>query len=119
MSYITRDSGERLEYSTGMKRDVEKGKPRFDLLLSDLPYEDQMLTRLARLLARGAEKYGERNWQLASTRDELERFGASAFRHLIQFLTNVDDGEDHGTAAIFNIQAALYVQCKLARSDEE
>ena len=57
--YITKDSGERQEFSTGMKRDIQTGKPRYDLL--DRP----MLKRWAGLMARGAEKYGDNNWRKA------------------------------------------------------
>jgi hypothetical protein len=41
-----------------MVRDTETDKPRFDLLLPErLPHEEQMLTRWAYLMARGADKY--------------------------------------------------------------
>jgi len=120
MSYITRDSGERLEYSTGMKRDVDKGKPRFDLVMPDsVPFEQQILTRWAALMARGAEKYGERNWELASTPEEYDRFKGSALRHLLQWYHNVDDGEDHAAAVLFNIQAAELVKGKRGKDNDE
>ena len=32
MDYITKDSGERLEFTTGSLRDTQKGKPRIDLI---------------------------------------------------------------------------------------
>jgi len=109
----TLDSGERIEYPTGMHRDVSGGKPRFDLLLPEgVPFEGQMLTRWAGLLARGAEKYEARNWELASSKEEYERFKESAFRHLIQWFTG-DKTEDHAAAVIFNITAAEYVRGKL------
>lgn len=110
--YSTKDSGERQEYSTGMKRDIQKGKPAFHLITpSVLPYDEQMLTRWAALMTRGAEKYGERNWELAKTEEELERFKASAFRHFMQWLTGEDD-EDHAAAVMFNIQAAEFTKWK-------
>lgn len=62
MKYVTKDSGKRQDYESGMKRDVQEGKPRYDLI-----YEP-MLTRWAELMARGAEKYGgdtpitSKNW---------------------------------------------------------
>ncbi len=56
--YITKDSGKRQQFDTGMQRDTQDGKPRFDLIAPlDLPYEEQMLTRWAKLMARGAAKY--------------------------------------------------------------
>lgn len=107
--YITKDSGVRQEYGSGMKRDSLAGKPDFSLLITDLPYEEQMLTRWAALLTRGAEKYGRRNWALANSVEELERFQASAYRHFMQWITGEDD-EDHAAAIVFNVNAAEYVK---------
>ena len=56
MKYQTKDSGKRVEFKSGMRRDSTEGKPRYDLI----PLEP--LKRLAELYARGAEKYGDRNW---------------------------------------------------------
>ena len=119
MNFETKDSGERQEYSSGMRRDVQRSKPRFDLLLTDgLPYEDQFLTRLAGLLSRGAEKYGERNWQLANSREELERFKASALRHMTQWACGERD-EDHAAAVAFNLMAFEYVKWKLENAQTQ
>lgn len=111
--WVTKDSGERIAYPSGMRRDVDSGKPRFELLTPEgVPYEDLMLTRWANLMARGAEKYGDRNWELADSIEEYERFQASAFRHFMQWLTGEDD-EDHAAAVFFNIQAAEVVWGRL------
>ncbi len=111
--FETKDSGERQDYDSGMRRDIQSGKPRFDLLLVDgLPYEDQFLTRFAQLLARGADKYGERNWQLANSDVEMARFRASANRHFMQWMCGEED-EDHAAAVAFNIMAFEYVKWKL------
>jgi hypothetical protein len=108
--YVTKDSGVREEYDTGMLRDTQQGKPRFDLVTPvALPLEDQMFTRWANLMTRGMEKYGERNWEKAHTADELKRFRSSAFRHFMQWFLDSQDGEDHAAAVLFNIQAAEYV----------
>jgi dATP/dGTP diphosphohydrolase len=110
--FETKDSGQRQEYPTGMRRDTRDGKPRFDLLiLRDLPYEAQPLTRLAALMARGAGKYGERNFEKASTEEELNRFRESAFRHMMQWLAGETD-EDHMAAVMFNLAAAEMVRYK-------
>jgi hypothetical protein len=112
--FLTRDSGKREDYPTGMRRDTQEGKSRFDLVMPlHVPYECQMLTRWANLMARGREKYGERNWELAATPEEYARFKGSALRHLLQWYHGVDDGEDHAAAVLFNIQAAEYVKTKL------
>lgn len=111
--FETKDSGERQEYLSGMRRDLQNGKPRFDLLLTDgLPYDEQFLTRFASLLERGASKYGERNWQLANSHDELARFRASGLRHMMQWATGERD-EDHAAAVAFNLMAYEYVKWKL------
>lgn len=104
--YVTKDSGQREAYSSGMVRDTQEGKPRYDLV--DLTF----LKRWAELMGRGAEKYGARNWELASSEEELERFKASAFRHLVQWLSG-DQDEDHAVAVAFNLAAAEYVKKKL------
>ena len=106
--YTTKDSGERIEFSTGMKRDIQTNKPRYDLL--DMP----MLKRWAELMARGAVKYGEHNWKKAETQEELDRFKASFLRHAIQFF-NGDTDEDHGAACMFNIAGAEMVRGKLGK----
>lgn len=116
--FRTKDSGKREEYDSGMRRDTQEGKPRFDLLLvPGVPYEAQFLTRVAALLERGAEKYGERNWQKANSPEELERFVASGTRHLIQWATGEVD-EDHAAAVVFNLMAAEYVKWKLAQNED-
>lgn len=104
--YITKDSGEREEYASGMRRDTASGKPRFDLIPT-MP-----LRRLAELYARGAEKYGDRNWQLANSEEELQRFKASCLRHLYQWLDGEID-EDHAIATVWNIFAYLTIEEKL------
>ena len=75
-------------------------------------YSEQLLTRWAELMTRGADKYGKRNWQLACSDDELDRFKSSAFRHFIQWILNEDD-EDHAAAVFFNLNAAEYVKWKI------
>lgn len=115
--YITKDSGKREEYDSGMRRDTQEGKARFDLLLvPGLPFEEQFLTRLGQLLARGADKYGDRNWQKASSPEELERFVSSGLRHMVQWASGEVD-EDHAAATAFNLMAAEYVKWKLANED--
>lgn len=104
--YVTKDSGERQQFSTGMVRDVSGDKPRYDLL--DLP----MLKRWAELMARGSKKYGANNWRLASTEQELNRFKESALRHMFQWLEG-DTTEDHPSAILFNVAGAEMVRAKL------
>lgn len=111
--FETKDSGAREEYASGMVRDTQDEKPRFDLLLVDgLPYQDQFLTRFASLLERGARKYGEANWTCANSDEELQRFRSSALRHMFQWACGERD-EDHGAAVAFNLMAFEYIKWKL------
>lgn len=105
--FEVKDSGVRQEYASGMRRDTQEGKPNF-LLAVDGP----MFARYAEHMTKGAAKYGARNWQLADSAEELERFKASALRHMMQWLDgNVD--EDHAAAVWFNINAAEHVKERL------
>jgi hypothetical protein len=104
------DSGERVEFPSGMVRDSVEGKPDYTLIPID------MLTRWAKHMTLGAEKYGRENWRLACTEEEMLRFRSSAFRHFVQWL-NEEGDEDHAAAVLFNISAAEYVAAKLTDDD--
>lgn len=104
--FITKDSGERAQYLSGMVRDTEIGKPRYDLIPTG------PLKRLAELYARGAEKYGEDNWTKANSESELTRIKASAFRHFHQWAADETD-EDHAIAAVWNLFAYEVLRAKL------
>lgn len=98
--YVVKDSGERLDFMTGSRRDTNKGKPRYDLI------GRHGLKRLADLMARGAEKYGENNWMLGQN---ISRSYESAFRHLMQWRDGEVD-EDHLAAVVFNIFSIIHVE---------
>lgn len=108
MAYITKDSGKRVKFKSGMNRDVADDKPRYDLIY--LP----LLKRWAELMTRGANKYGERNWEKANSPEEFERFQASAFRHFMQWFNGETD-EDHAAAILFNVAAAEFMEDKWAK----
>lgn len=112
--YTTKDSGKRIDFESGMRRDTHEGKPDFTLLLPDVPYNEQMLTRFAGLMSRGADKYGRRNWQLANSEEEVERFRSSAFRHFMQWISGETD-EDHAAAVYFNIMACEATKYKIRK----
>lgn len=115
-NFETKDSGKRSEYASGMVRDTEEGKARFDLVFPEgVPYAEQMVTRFADLMARGAEKYSERNWEKARGREELARYRSSALRHLIQWMTGETD-EDHAAAVMFNILAGETVKYRMGNA---
>ena len=98
--FTTKDSGERQDFDTGARRDVQDGKPRFDLIPTS------SLTRLADLYAAGAEKYGDNNWQKGMP---ISRCYASAFRHLVQWAEG-DRTEDHAAAVAWNMFAIMHYE---------
>jgi len=106
--FVTLDSGEREQYATGMVRDTEANKPRFDLMWPlDVPYEEQLLTRYGLLLARGGAKYGDRNWESGYDPVAQARAKSSALRHMAQWACGQTD-EDHAAAVLFNVQQHEY-----------
>ena len=112
-NYITKDSGKRQQFDSGGQRDTQEGKARFDLLFpKGVPYDEQLITRFAYLMGRGAEKYNDRNWELFNSEEELDRAKSSALRHLIQWYHEEDD-EDHAAAVMFNLLAAENIKRKL------
>jgi hypothetical protein len=104
--FVVKDSGKRQEYASGMVRDTQEDKPDYTLI------DRVFLLRLAVHLVKGAKKYGRRNWQLAESAEELERFQSSALRHMMQWLDGQAD-EDHMAACAFNLMAAEYVKAKM------
>jgi hypothetical protein len=113
--FTTKDSGERATFASGMVRDTNAGKARFDLLLAEnVSYGDQFLTRVAELFARGADKYHDRNWEQANSTEELSRMRESAFRHFVQWASG-DRDEDHAAAVVFNLLAFETTKSKMDR----
>ena len=108
--FVVNDSGARQDYSSGMRRDLEDEKTDFTLAL-----DGPMFSRYAEHMTKGAKKYGRRNWQLANSEEELARFKRSALRHIIQWLEGARD-EDHMAATVFNLNAASFVEDRLAAS---
>jgi hypothetical protein len=117
--YVTKDSGVRAEYKSGMRRDTQEGKARFDLMRPlGIPYSEQFMTRVAELMTRGIGKYGLRNWEKADSQEELDRFRGSAERHLHQYLAGETD-EDHAAAVVFNLLAAESTKWKMKQKDAD
>lgn len=87
-------------FDTGAQRDdaVLKGRP--SLIPAVATY------RKAIHLEKGAEHYGDRNWEKGMP---LSRVIDSAIRHLIQF-TDGDTSEDHLAAAACNVDFLIYFQ---------
>lgn len=113
--FVTKDSGKRQNYKSGMRRDLQEGKPRFDLIVPlTEKYDETLIHRWAMLLERGMVKYGYRNWEKADSEEELIRFKSSAMRHFMQWFSNEED-EDHAAAVLFNINAAEYLKNKMRK----
>lgn len=115
MKFQTKDSGKRKNFVSGMVRDTDEDKPRYDLIMPE--NGQSMIMRWAELMARGASKYGERNWEKANSEEELKRFKGSACRHFFQWMRGEED-EDHASAVFFNIQAYEYVKEKLCKPEK-
>lgn len=98
--FITKDSGKRQEFTSGAVRDTVEGKPRYSLI------PVAALRRWADLMARGAEKYGERNWELGMP---TSRYLDSGMRHLFSYLEG-DRTEDHLSAVLFNVGAMIHFE---------
>ncbi len=110
--FITKDSGVRAQFKSGMVRDTEEGKTDYTSVL-----DGPMLDRWAELLTRAKVKYpdvspGVANWTLANGEQELVRFRKSAFRHFRQWLRG-DTDEDHAAGVYFNVNGYEYVKSKL------
>ena len=115
MNFKTKDSGTRLNYESGMQRDADDSKARFDLIFPlGIPYKDQIITRFAELMNRGQQKYSARNWEKAEGKKEMDRFKESALRHMIQWYCGEDD-EDHAVAVFFNIMGYETTSHKLKK----
>jgi len=111
-----KDSGKRSTYDSGMVREPSENKPRFDLIVAEgVPYDQQILTRFAMQMSHGAEKYADRNWEVANSKQEIDRMKESAFRHFMQWFCGETD-EDHAAALMFNIMAVEMTKAKLPES---
>lgn len=94
---MIKDSGDRTEFETGAKRDIQHGKGRMDLL----PWYGIM--EVSKHCEEGAEKYGEHNVDKGIP---LHSLCDSAARHLAKFICGETD-EDHLRAACWNLLWAL------------
>ncbi len=116
--FIIKDSNERVEFPSGMVRDIGREKVRYNRCL-----EGPMFKRWAEHLHKGAVKYpdvsvGVANWTLASGKEELQRFKESALSHMIDWLMGAVD-EDHAAGVFFNINGAEFVKARINPLTEE
>jgi hypothetical protein len=92
MDFQTKDSGERIEFPSGAKRDIVGDKPQYSLI----PLKP--LKRIAELYGRGATKYDPFNFRKGIPDS---RCFDSAWRHLMQWAIGEKD-EDHLAAVVWN-----------------
>lgn len=97
MDYVTVDTGNTAQFSTGAVRNKSEGKGRYDLL------PPAMLRRLAGVYERGAKIYAPQNWRKGMP---MSRCLDSAIRHTFQFAEGYRN-EDHIAQAIFNLAALI------------
>ena len=100
-----KDSGEREDFETGARRDIQVGKGRYDLI------SPIFLRRLAQHFENGAVKYGIRNWEKVIP---LTRYLDSAMRHLCNFIEG-DRSEDHLSACAWNISCVIHTEEMIER----
>lgn len=98
--FVVKDSGNRESFGTGAVRDVQDGKPRYDLIAPIA------LRRLADHLGKGVAKYGEHNWTLGIP---TSRTMASLMRHVEDYRSG-DRTEDHLAAIMFNAMVLMYFE---------
>lgn len=95
-------------------RESQEDKPRFDLVISpNVAYEDQLWTRYAVWLGKGAAKYGEGNMRKLEGPEAEAHAIAAAFRHLHKVAQGYDE-EDHMAAVIANLDIINDVRTKAA-----
>lgn len=97
------DSGKREEFESGAVRDAAEGKSRPDLVS---PYAEE---RIGQWMAKGAEKYDERNWEKGMS---ISRCVASISRHLIAFKMGLQN-EDHLAAIAVNAQFIMHYEAMI------
>ena len=107
----------REKFKTGAVRNTMKGKGRYDLI------PPEPLRRIAKVYERGAEGYGDRNWEKGIP---FSRLFDSAVRHLQEWLTlktamrynksleevpgPLHPEEDHLAQAAWNILALMHFE---------
>lgn len=119
--FVVHDSGKRIDFPSGMRRDTTEGKINW-MLIRPGP----MMRRWAQHLTTAVAKYdntrkpGEpRNWELANSDAELERFQEAAARHFEQWLSHEQDGQDHAASVFFNINAFEHLKSKLSKGGKK
>lgn len=93
------------EFKSGAKRESKDNKPRIDLIPPEALYEWGIL------MAKGAERMGERNWERGLP---LSSFLSSAARHLNAMMRGEVD-ENHAANLLFNIGGFIATRAWIAQ----
>ncbi len=109
--FIVKDSGKRMEFSSGSVRDTSEGKIKWSRITFG-----PMLRRWAQHLTTAEAKYpdiapGVPNFSLIETEEELIRYKESAFRHFMSWFDGEID-EDHASALFFNVNGVEMIKLK-------
>jgi len=99
-TFVTKDSGQRQSFDTGMVRDVSTDKLDWTIL----PWI--VLKRDVELYMRGAKKYARDNWKKGQP---FTRAFESMMRHMYDYLMG-DRSEDHLAAIRFNAACLIYYE---------
>lgn len=78
----------------------------------------EFLKRVAELMTRGAEKYGEWNWTKGKDQEVHDRYLRSADRHFKQYLMG-ERTEDHAAALYFNLNGEMYTSAFIQKTPEQ
>lgn len=116
--FIVKDSGKRLEFSSGSLRDTAEGKLKW----SRITY-GPMMRRWAQHLTTAEAKYpdprpGVPNFTLIESEEEYYRYKESAFRHFMSWFDDEVD-EDHAAAVFFNINGVEIIKGKRAHPEPQ
>ncbi len=111
MSYEVKDSGKRLEFSSGSLRDTAEGKLKWSIIT-----HGPMMRRWAQHLTTAEAKYpnprpGVPNFTLIESEEEYYRYRESAFRHFMSWWNGEVD-EDHAAAVFFNVNGVEIIKAK-------
>jgi len=103
--FVTKDSGQRQNFTSGAVRDTQTGKGRYDLL------SPLTIKRLAQLYERGAIKYEPRNWEKGIP---ISRYVDSGIRHFFNYLEG-ERTEDHPAAVMWNAGGIIHTEEMIKR----
>jgi hypothetical protein len=102
VDHVTLDSGKRAEYDSGMVRDTEEGKERFDLLYPlNVPYEAQLVTRAFTWVDQNGP-----TWTVDDIEEHLGRLYEDIHEHIVRWVLE-DQSGDHAAHAFGSILALV------------